>query len=327
MMASDNHKKRVVIVDDSRTIQAMLDNSFSASKAFAVVGVAGDAESAAAMIRQLRPDLVTIDLCMPYIDGAALLEMLGDLTGVCKIVISDNAVGNMAMTARLRALGAAACVAKSEVSTGPAFLHKLRSILATFEASGTSSRSLSMHREPGLTRPDRADSRGATFGYPIPHDEKRRLAYIRRKRLANAVPERQFDLVTEHVAQLMAFPVCLMTFIDEDTQWLKSSYGFPRESLPRCEAFCNYTIAQDDTFVVRNAANDERFANNPLVVGDPHIRTYVGHPMITKEGIHVGALCVVDTRVRVVPAALIARLRGVAEIVAEMINCRPLMAA
>lgn len=316
--------KRVVIVDDSRTMRTLLEGAFATSRGFTVVGTADNAEAAAVMIRELRPDLVTIDLCMPYINGAALLGMLGGLNGVCKIVLSDHAAGNMAMAAKLLGLGAAACIGKAEVSASPVFLQKLRTIMNRFETSAKVSH---LPQRPLPTPPPRPVAPGDVLAYPIPADEQRRLDYLRRKQLANATPERQFDLITEYVAKLTAYPMCLMTFIDEDTQWLKSSYGFRAESMPRCEAFCNHTIAQDDTFVVRDAANHEVFASYPSVVGAPHIRTYVGHPLITGEGIHVGALCVIDTQVRVVPEALTMRLKSVAQIAAEMINCRPRMAA
>lgn len=316
--------KRVVIVDDSRTMRALLESAFTPSRGFTVVGAADNATTAAAMIRELRPDLVTIDLCMPYINGAALLGMLGGLNGVCKIVLSDHAANNMAMAAKLLGLGAAACIGKAEVSATPAFLQKLRSIMNRFEASAAVSH---LPQRPLPAQPPRLAAPGAVPPWPVPADEHRRLDYLRRKQLANATPERQFDLVTEYVARLTAYPMCLMTFIDEDTQWLKSSYGLRAESMPRSEAFCNHTIAQDGTFVVRDAANHEVFAHYPNVVGAPHIRTYVGHPMITSDGIHVGALCLIDTQVRVVPEAVTMRLKAVAEIAAEMINCRPRMAA
>ena len=319
-------EKRVVIVDDSRTIQAMLDSIFCPGSGFHVVGVASDAKTAIEMVKRLRPDLITIDLCMPYIDGTSLLAMLADEREACKIVVSDHAATNVAMVAKLRSLGAAACVTKAEIAASrAAFVQKIRSVVAGHQTSGNSHRLL-----PTLTVlniASRARPTVSAFGFPVPADESQRLEFLYRKQLANAAPERQFDLLTTYVAKLTGFPVCLMTFIDRETQWLKSSFGLPTPHMQRSEAFCAYTICQDDTFIVRNAANDPAFANNPLVTGDPHIKTYVGHPIITDEGVHVGALCVIDTQVRVVSDGIIGRLMGMAEIAAEIINQRPRMAA
>lgn len=327
MRYHDKREKRVVIVDDSRTIQAMLDNLLESDKRFTVVGVASDARAAVKMVDDLRPDIVTIDLCMPYIDGAELLGMLADMK-ICKIVISDHAASSVAMMNRLCSAGASACLPKSVMASDPAgFLSTLTTIAAAFPASVNFKPSSSLRAVPSGPTGYAARGRSADFGYPIPADEQDRLVYLRRKQLANTMPERQFDLITRHFAQETGFPICLMTFIDRDTQWLKSSHGMAVGSVPRCEAFCNYTIAQDDVFVIRNAANDTAFATHPTVKGDPHIRTYVGHPIVTDEGIHAGALCVIDTKVRLVSDKLVAQLRGMAEIVAETLNRRPLLAA
>lgn len=325
MSVHDIRIKRVVIVDDSRTTQAILESVLRSCNGFEVVGVASDALSATKMIDALRPDMVTIDLCMPYIDGATLLESLAGLPAICKIVVSDHAANNMAIVARLRSAGAAACIAKREMLSDPAaFLRKLRSVAAGFQAPLALRSPPREAATPGETR---AYAQPSPVGFPIPADERERLDYIRRKQLANATPERQFDLLTGYLAQLTSFPVCLMTFIDKDTQWLKSAHGFARSSMPRYEAFCNHTIAQNGAFVVRNAANDPAFASHPLVIGDPHIRTYVGHPIITENGIHVGALCLIDPQVRVISDALLVNLKSMAEIAAEIINRRPLLAA
>lgn len=118
-----------------------------------------------------------------------------------------------------------------------------------------------------------------------------------------------------------------MTFIDRDTQWTKSSYGFDRTSVPRDQAFCNYTISQSGCFVVPNAANDHRFAQNPLVTGAPYIKAYFGYPIVTGDGVRVGALCLIDIRPRTISNGIIRQLKGISEILSEMIDRRPALAA
>ena len=112
-------KLRVVIVDDSRTIQAMLDNAFSKRTDFRVVGFSSDAATAVDMIRNLMPDIVTIDLNMPYIDGATLLRMIADLETVCKIIVSDAPLKNLALAASLGQAGAALCLGKTDLAADP----------------------------------------------------------------------------------------------------------------------------------------------------------------------------------------------------------------
>ena len=327
-MSDASLARRVVIVDDSRTMQAMLDNAFSQRADFRVVGFSSDATMAVEMIRRLMPDIVTIDLNMPYIDGATLLKMIDDLNTVCKIIVSDAPAKNLALSARLIEAGAALCVGKSDLAANPdKFLAKISAVAA--DNSKVSSQYLS--------NPCGLNDRSITMGhasqatpeksFPVPADERARIELVRQKRLTNSERERQFDLVTKHVVRVTGFPVSLLTFMDRDTQWIKSVSGLDVASTPREEAFCNYTIAQGGAFVVANAASDERFSRFPLVTDAPNIRCYAGHPVTTSDGVNVGALCVIDNRVRTVSKHVLDQLAGMSEIVAEIINQRPLMAA
>lgn len=127
-------KRRVVIVDDSRTIQAMLDTAFGLRRDFVVVGVCGDARSAVEMVKRLVPDLVTIDLCMPYIDGASLLEMISGLNGICKVIVSDQSAKSVLMTAKLVEMGASACLGKRELVDDPeSFFKKINAACSAAE--------------------------------------------------------------------------------------------------------------------------------------------------------------------------------------------------
>jgi chemotaxis response regulator CheB len=119
MESSTRKTRRVVIVDDSRTSQAIVETAFEDKRDFTVVGVASDAAEGARLVRQLVPDLVTIDLCMPYLDGSALLEMLGHMRDVCKIIVSESFSNNVAVIARLEELGASLCLRKTDLKVNP----------------------------------------------------------------------------------------------------------------------------------------------------------------------------------------------------------------
>lgn len=319
--------RRVIIVDDSRTMQAMLDNAFSKRADFQVVGFCGDAKMAAEMVHRLVPDIVTIDLCMPYLDGAALLEMVSDLDHVCKIIVSDQPFKNILLCSKLLEAGASACLSKRDLVDNPAsFFKKIDAAVKSLDLSRKHH-----HGDPRCSsgRPGQhlALSVSADVPFPVPTDEAERLRILRSKNLSNGERERHFDLVTKYVSKVTDFPVCLITFIDRDIQWIKSSTGLEIESTPRNQAFCNYTIMQGGAFVVANATSDVRFSGNPLVTGGPTIRSYAGHPITTSDGVTVGALCVIDNRVRTVSKHVLDQLAGMAEIVGEMINQRPALAA
>jgi serine phosphatase RsbU (regulator of sigma subunit) len=106
-----------------------------------------------------------------------------------------------------------------------------------------------------------------------------------------------------------------VSFIDADRQWFKSRIGIDDEETKRRDAFCAHTIAQPDVLVVSDATRDERFAANPMVTDDPHIRFYAGHPVRAPSGEAVGALCIIDVAPRELTAEERAALSDLAGLV------------
>ncbi|MGH1550331.1 PP2C family protein-serine/threonine phosphatase [Leifsonia poae] len=107
-------------------------------------------------------------------------------------------------------------------------------------------------------------------------------------------PEARFDRITRLAQQLFGVPMVSITLLDRDRQWRKSQIGLTQEA-PREKAFCDVTVRQDAALIVDDASDDDRFADNPFVVGDPHLRFYAGEPLHAPGGEAVGTLCVLDT--------------------------------
>jgi anti-sigma regulatory factor (Ser/Thr protein kinase) len=125
-------------------------------------------------------------------------------------------------------------------------------------------------------------------------DETARLAALRQYRILNTEPEQAFDDLTLLASQICGTPIALITLLDEERQWFKSRLGMSATETARSIAFCAHTIQQDDLFVVPDTLADERFRENPLVLGEPWVRFYAGSPLITHDGHALGSLCVLD---------------------------------
>ena len=111
-------------------------------------------------------------------------------------------------------------------------------------------------------------------------------------------PEPAFDDLTWLVAHVCQTPVALVTFIDARRQWFKSEVGLGLRETPLDASFCVHFVEQHGVIVVPDAAADERFRNNPLVNGAPHVRFYAEAPLDSADGHRLGALCVLDYRPR-----------------------------
>lgn len=133
---------------------------------------------------------------------------------------------------------------------------------------------------------------------PTLPNEDDRLAALRTLQILDTPREERFDCFTRLLGKLLGTPIALVSLVDAERQWFKSCVGLTVTETPREYAFCAHAIMGDEAFVVPDATNDLRFQDNPLVVSDPNIRFYAGHPLRGPGGHRVGTLCAIDRKPR-----------------------------
>ncbi len=157
---------------------------------------------------------------------------------------------------------------------------------------------------------------------PIPSDERRRLAALFQCGVLDTGPEAGFDDMTALAAELLRTPVALVSLVDRHRQWFKSRVGLEIAETPRDMAFCAYVILGHEPLVVPDATQDARFADNPLVTGEPGIRFYAGVPLRLASGEALGSLCVIDFEPRKVEPSDLAILERLGRQVASQLELR-----
>lgn len=162
----------------------------------------------------------------------------------------------------------------------------------------------------------------ATPAYPVPHNEAQRLLALDAVRLVDSADEAVFDRLTWLASEVTESPMALISLLTARRQWFKSRIGVAIAETPRDWAFCSHAILQDGLFVVEDAARDPRFQDNPLVVGEPHIRFYAAFPLFGAGKTPLGTLCVLDREPRRLREREIRSLRELAAIASEEIQRR-----
>ena len=157
------------------------------------------------------------------------------------------------------------------------------------------------------------------------HSEQReieRLAAVERYDLLDTPREAVFDRITRLVCRLLKVPMAALSAIDGHRQWYKASEGLGAPDAPRGETFCVHTLAQGGPLIVPDALEDSRFVLNPFVTGAPHVRSYAGVPLTTRDGHHIGTLCAIGNEARSFTEDDVANLDDLARIAMDALEYR-----
>jgi GAF domain-containing protein len=153
--------------------------------------------------------------------------------------------------------------------------------------------------------------------------EEDRLNALKEYDILDSLPEADYEAITELASQICGTPISLISLIDDSRQWFKSNHGLSVKETPREYAFCTHTIqSPSEVFVVSDSRNDNRFSQNPLVTGDPHVIFYAGAPLIDSNGFALGSLCVIDHTPKTLSNTQLSALKTLATSVVNLIEMR-----
>lgn len=155
--------------------------------------------------------------------------------------------------------------------------------------------------------------------------ERARLDALRRYNILDTAPESHFDDLTSLVAHICQVPIATLTLLDERRQWFKSRRGLSLTETPREHSFCTHAIETPQPLIIPDALADARFMHNPLVTGAPHIRFYLGVPLVTMDGHAIGTLCAIDRAPRELAEAQLSAMQALARQAMALIEQRRTM--
>jgi two-component system sensor histidine kinase/response regulator len=155
---------------------------------------------------------------------------------------------------------------------------------------------------------------------PLPANEALRIGALRALHILDTPSEERFDRITRLASYLFDVPIALISLVDVNRQWFKSCLGLPLNETDRSASFCAHAILNDEPLVIPDALLDPRFADNPLVVGEPFVRFYAGQPLKSPEGYNMGTLCILDCQPRELSPDALQALRDLGEVAQNELN-------
>ena len=156
----------------------------------------------------------------------------------------------------------------------------------------------------------------------LPRNEPERLEALQRYEVLDTGPEQKFDDLTRLASHICQTPIALISLVDAERQWFKSRVGLTTSQTPRSVSFCGHAILEEDVMVVPDTAADPRFADNPMVTGEPNVRFYAGAPLLTPGGHALGTLCVIDRVPHALTPGQLDALRALARQVVAQLELR-----
>lgn len=155
--------------------------------------------------------------------------------------------------------------------------------------------------------------------------KQQRLRALESLKMLGTDAEKRFDRITRLAKRMFDVSIVLITFLNADRQWFKSKVGLENYETSREIALFNYTIEQEKSFIVNDAARDFRFSDNSFVHNYPNIRFYAANPFRAPSGEKLGVICLMDQKPRYMNDQDTRLLRELALMVEEEIASNQLL--
>jgi signal transduction histidine kinase len=154
-------------------------------------------------------------------------------------------------------------------------------------------------------------------------DDQRRLVAIRAYDAVRMPPRAELQPVVELAAQIADVPMATVNIITDTEQHQVVAVGFAPTVCRGEDSMCQITVREGIPIALADASTDARFAHSPFVTGElGRIRFYIAHPLVTRDGVPVGTLCVFDERPRPIEPRQVAALATLAERVVDIFELR-----
>ena len=147
--------------------------------------------------------------------------------------------------------------------------------------------------------------------------EAKRIKELKKYDILDTPSEADFDEITSLAAKIFNVPVAIITMVDTDRIWFKSSFGIEAEQISRDPGLCSSAIMSDDIYIVENARLDSRTLSNPLVAGAMGLQFYAAAPLKSKSGYNLGNICIIDKNPRSLSGKEISMLLQLSRIVMD----------
>ncbi len=163
-----------------------------------------------------------------------------------------------------------------------------------------------------------------TFGIPIiPENDDKRIEALHHYKIIEADVHESFDNIAHIMAAFFDVPIALVSLVDKEEVIFKGNVGMHDVTKnSRGISLCALAVLNDDVIVFENAPKEPCLISNPLVAGSFGLKFYAGAPLTTKEGYHIGTVCIVDKKPRSFSPSQMEQLKRFSKMVMNEIELR-----